>query len=198
MRTGPRDGYSIMNELAERDCILRVKDGDETGFDELFEAYHRRIVGLALRFVSHEHLAHEIAQEVFLVAFQEMRRWRGEARFSTWLFRTAMNFSLTYVRDERKQARIKQGAIDDESDEATDELTMREELRTSIDSAVQSLPPRQGTVFYLRRYNDAKMHEIASTLNISEAGARASYYQAVRSLRTQLRGVAPIANVRCG
>ena len=187
-----------MNELAERDCILRVKDGDETGFDELFEAYHRRIIGLALRFVSHEHLAHEIAQEVFLVAFQEMRRWRGEARFSTWLFRTAMNFSLTYVRDERKQARIKQGAIDDESDEPTDELTMREELRTSIDSAVQSLPPRQDTVFYLRRYNDAKMHEIASTLNISEAGARASYYQAVRSLRTQLRGVAPVANVRCG
>jgi len=185
-----------MNACAERNCILRMKEGDESGFDELFEAYHRRVIGLALRFVTHEHLAHEVAQEVFLVAFQELRRWRGEARFSTWLFRTALNFALTYVRDERKHQRVKLGTDNYDFDLACDELTIRDETRASIEDAVRALPPRQSTVFVLRRYRDAKIPEIASTLNISEAGARASYYQAVRSLRFQLRAMAPDSGER--
>ena len=185
-----------MNACTERNCILRMKEGDESGFDELFEAYHRRVIGLALRFVTHEHLAHEVAQEVFLVAFQELRRWRGEARFSTWLFRTALNFALTYNRDERKQQRFRQGKNDLEADLACDELTMRDEMRSSIDHAVRALPPRQSSVFVLRRYREAKIPEIASTLKISEAGARASYYQAVRSLRFQLRSMAPDSGER--
>jgi len=179
-----------MDRIAEQECIARFQAGDESAFDDLFQANQRQVTALALRFAANETIALDIAQEVFLLAFQELRVWRGEARLSTWLHRTTLNIALTHIRQERRQQRMKDVDENDGVAPAMDDITIQDEIKSSIDSAVKALPPRQHSVFTMRRYAEMDMSEIATRLKISEAGAKASYWKAILALRVQLRTMA--------
>lgn len=178
-----------MDLEAESECIARFKNGDESAFNDLFEAHHPQTLALAKRFSMNETLALDIAQEAYLLAFQELRQWRGEARFSTWLHRTTINVAMDHIRRECRQQKMKQLDLQERS-VSPEDLAVKEETRTTIDNAVRSLPPRQCMVFQLRRYAGATIEEIAVKLQITEAGAKANYTRAICALRLQLRALA--------
>jgi RNA polymerase sigma-70 factor (ECF subfamily) len=178
-----------MDLEAELECIARFKNGDESAFNDLFEAHHPQTLALARRFSMNESLALDIAQEAYLLAFQELRRWRGEARFSTWLHRTTINVAMDHIRRECRQQKIKELELGERS-ESPEDLAAREETRSCIDSAVHSLPPRQRTVFRLRRYAGMTLEEITAKLGITEGGVKANYARAVYALRIHLRALA--------
>ena len=187
-----------MNEETERDLIARFQGGDQGAYGELFDAHHRRVIHLALQILRNEEAALDVAQEVFLRAFEELPHWRGEARFSTWLYRTALNVCFERIRAEERQRRIREQAPAGETADPPEIALLGDELIRAIDRAVRALPPRQRVIFALKQYQDMRFFEIAALLDITEGGAKASYHKALLALREKLKDVAPGASRLAG
>ncbi len=180
-----------MENDIEQKLIARFQGGDHSAYAELFEANQRRVIHMALQILRQEEAALDAAQEVFLRAFEELPHWRGEARFSTWLYRTAMNVCFERIRAEERQRRATRQSQPPALAPSPDEHVMSSELGRAIDAAVQSLPPRQRAIFVLKQYEELRFSDIATLLEISEGGAKASYHKALMTLRDKLRLLAP-------
>lgn len=180
-----------MNDELEKVLITRFQNGDAAAYGELFEANHRRVINLGLHILRNEESALDVAQEVFLRAYEELGRWRGEARFSTWLYRTALNVCFERIRAEEKQRKIKDRMPGEESGGDPEQGMVNGEIMLAIDAAVRALPPRQRAIFALKQFNELRFLEIAQLLDITEGGAKASYHKALLTLRERLKEHAP-------
>lgn len=180
-----------MDEELERSLISRFQKGDLSAYNELFESNHRRVLNLGLRMLRNEESSLDMAQEVFMRAYEELPDWRGEARFSTWLFRTALNVCYERIRAEEKQRKIRAIPFTQEFHAPPEEEASSTETRSAIDRAIKLLPARQQTIFVLKQYEELRFHEIAKLLEITEGGAKASYHKALMSLRERLKEWAP-------
>ena len=187
-----------MNDEIERSLIARFQSGDESAYTELFEANHRRITHLGLQIMRNEESALDVAQEVFMRAYEELPNWRGEARFSTWLYRTAMNVCFERIRAEEKQRKIRDHMPEPEVAPSPEVSAVGGEIIKAIDAAVKSLPERQRVIFALKQYQELRFAEIASLLDITEGGAKASYHKALLALRERLKTLAPESGVLNG
>ena len=157
----------------------------------MFDANQRPVLNLALRMLRVEESALDVAQEVFMRAYEELPRWRGEARFSTWLYRTALNVCYERIRAEEKQKRLKANAVPGEDSPAPEVGLSGLETKAVIERAIRTLPARQRTIFILKQYEELRFSEIAERLNITEGGAKASYHKALLALRDRLKELAP-------
>jgi len=180
-----------MDEDTERELIARFQNGDQGAYGDLFEAHQRRVIHLALQILRNQEAALDVAQEVFLRAFEELPHWRGEARFSTWLYRTALNVCFERIRAEERQRRIRDEAREPDTAASPEIAALGGEVIVAIDRAVRTLPPRQRAIFVLKQYQDMRFFEIAALLDITEGGAKASYHKALLALRERLKDVAP-------
>lgn len=180
-----------MNEDLEKSLIRRFQAGEQAAFAELFEANERRIIHLGLQVMRNEEAALDVAQEVFMRAFEELPNWRGEARFSTWLYRTALNVCFERIRAEEKQRKIRDQLPAPELADSPELSASGSEIMAAIDQAVQALPPRQRAIFALKQYQNMRFFEIAALLDITEGGAKASYHKALLALRERLKNLAP-------
>jgi RNA polymerase sigma-70 factor (ECF subfamily) len=180
-----------MDDELERTLIARFQRGDVSAYGELFESNHRQVLNLALRMLRVEESALDVAQEVFMRAYEELPKWRGEARFSTWLYRTALNVCYERIRAEEKQRRIRGITPEVELMPPPDVNLGAAEVRTAIEKAIKTLPSRQQTIFVLKQYEELRFSEIAKMLEITEGGAKASYHKALMALRERLKEWAP-------
>lgn len=180
-----------MNDELERSLISRFQAGDQHAYGELFEANQRRIIHLALQILRNEESAMDVAQEVFMRSYEELPKWRGEARFSTWLYRTAMNVCFERIRAEDKQRKIRDNLPERELANSPEVSAVGGEIISAIDQAVKELPPRQRAIFVLKQYQELRFSEIATLLEITEGGAKASYHKALLALRERLKDLAP-------
>lgn len=180
-----------MDDVVERSLIARFQNGDPSAYSELFESNHRRVLNLGLRMLRNEESALDVAQEVFMRAYEELPNWRGEARFSTWLYRTALNVCFERIRAEEKQRRIRDRSPEEELVPSPELHISSTEVRTAIDKAIKTLPARQQTIFVLKQYEELRFSEIAVMLEITEGGAKASYHKALMALRDRLKEWAP-------
>ena len=124
-------------------------------------------------------------------AFEELPHWRGEARFSTWLYRTALNVCFERIRAEERQRRIRDIPQATASADPPDVHVEGGEVMAAIDRAVRALPPRQRAIFVLKQYQEMRFFDIAVMLDITEGGAKASYHKALLALRERLKDHAP-------
>lgn len=180
-----------MNEDLEKSLIARFQSGDAGAYGELFEANHRRVVNLGLHILRNEESALDVAQEVFLRAYEELNRWRGEARFSTWLYRTALNVCFERIRADEKQRKIRDRSPGEQLAHEPEREMVNGEIMRAIRDSVQELPPRQRSIFVLKQFHELRFIEIAQLLDITEGGAKASYHKALLTLRDRLKDLAP-------
>jgi RNA polymerase sigma-70 factor (ECF subfamily) len=180
-----------MDDTVERGLIVRFQSGDLSAYSELFDSNHRRVLNLGLRMLRNEEAALDVAQEVFMRAYEELPNWRGEARFSTWLYRTALNVCFERIRAEEKQRKIRDRSPEEELIPSSEINLSAGEVRTAIDKAIKTLPARQQTIFVLKQYEELRFSEIANMLEITEGGAKASYHKALMALRERLKEWAP-------
>jgi len=180
-----------MDDVEERALIARFQKGDTSAYSELFESNHRRVLNLGQRMLRNEESALDVAQEVFMRAYEELPNWRGEARFSTWLYRTALNVCYERIRAEEKQRRIRDRSTESEPGPSPELHISSTEIRNAIDKAIKTLPARQQAIFVLKQYEELRFSEIATMLEITEGGAKASYHKALMALRERLKEWAP-------
>ncbi len=167
-----------------------ARGGDRSAFGELVRRTHADTFTLARRLVSDEDDAREVVQEAYLRAFRSIRRFRGDAQFTTWLYRITANCASNQLGRRR---RTRHEPLDDEM-AITDHHPDRDPvlaadastLRSRVEAAIEELPPRLRAVVVLRDVYDLNHAEIADELGISESAAKVRLHRARRRLRAQV------------
>jgi RNA polymerase sigma-70 factor (ECF subfamily) len=183
----------------EQDLIARVQRGQNELFYELVRPYERRVYAAALAILRSETDAEDVAQEAMLKAFANLRQFRAEARFSTWLIQITVNEALMRRRRERTvvmegidDRRDKEGESDyaprDFADwrEIPSEALERKEVRQRLAEALGTLDRKYREVFVLRDMEQLNIQETAEALGISVASVKTRLLRARLMLRDLL------------
>jgi RNA polymerase sigma-70 factor (ECF subfamily) len=183
----------------EQDLIARVQRGQHELFYELVQPYERRVYAAALAILRNEADAEDAAQDAVLKALANIRQFRAEARFSTWLIQITVNESL--MRRRRQKTRAVE-SIDEHRDEEGEyrprdfadwreipsEALERKEVRQKLAEALGSLDRKYREVFMLRDMEQLNIQETAETLGISIASVKTRLLRARLMLRDLLAG----------
>ena len=187
------ENHSISASLRDAELIARAQNGEESAFEALFHAYKRRIYLLCLRMIGNAAEAEELMQEAFLQLFRKIKTFRGEAAFSTWLHRIAMNISLMRLR-KRKLKDIPMDSGDDHDKEDRPErqygsadLSLTGLVdRVSLELAIAKLPQGYKRVFELHDVLGYEHNEIAEMLGCSVGNSKSQLHKARLRLRKLL------------
>lgn len=180
-----------MNALQERQWVEAARKGDQAAFEQLVRAYEKRVFALTLRMCGSPEDAAEAAQETFLAVWQGLGSFRGEASFSTWLYRLASNACVDFLRRENRHRAAAGPSIDDEemnlvvSDPAPtpQEAAERAELRSQVEAGLRELPPEYRQVLILREIHQLSYEEIGQALCLDSGTVKSRISRGRKRLR---------------
>jgi RNA polymerase sigma-70 factor, ECF subfamily len=181
---------SVMpTELGE--LVASAKAGDRGAFDDLVKATYAQTYTLALRLTHNEEDARDVVQEAYLRAFKGLKKYRGDAQFTTWLYRITANCAATHLgkgnKHRHEDLEDSAATLFDERPEADPSVSADASiLRDRVNVALQHLPPRLRAVVVLRDVYDLPHDEIAQELGITEAAAKVRLHRARKQLRERL------------
>lgn len=184
-----------MIDLQEQKWISAAKNGDQEAFSQLVLRYQKKVYALTLRMCRNPEDAEEAAQEAFLSAWQGLPFFRGEAAFSTWLYRLTSNSCLDLLRRENRHSAATGPSLDDDElsldlpDTAPTPETAAEqsELRDMIENGLQSLSPEYREVLVLREIHQLSYDEIAENLSLDLGTVKSRISRGRRQLREYLQ-----------
>ena len=183
-------GVAVAGRDAE--CVARARAGDRDALEELFRRYHRQVSAVVARVLDHPSDVEDIVQDTFVRAFRGLASFRGEAAFSTWLCRIAINAALRRARQVQAQPALLSEMAGGSSEwEPADRANLEAlvEQRASereIRGAVAALPPKHRLVVSLRYFDGYTCEEIAVLLGCSVGTVWSRLYYAHRKLRALL------------
>ncbi len=184
----PQSNREMAGELAE--VVAAAKVGDRTAFEELVRATCADTYTLAYRLTGNEEDAQDVVQEAYLRAWKGLKRFRGDANFTTWMYRITANCSSSHLSRRsrnRHQALEEDITVLDERPEVDPETRLgAAEERHRLNAALQSLPAEMRSVVVLRDVYDLPHEAIAAELGISEGAAKVRLHRARKKLRERL------------
>ena len=162
----------------EKVVIEKVVNGDKNAYEELVLRNQKNVYNLALKMIGNEEDALDISQEAFFKAYRQLSSFRGESRFSVWLYRLTHNLCIDFLRRKPKSQVISL-TIQDEDGEIRDheipdvrnlpdDSFSRQELRDEIEAGINNLGDRHREIFVMREVAGMSYIEIASALELSE------------------------------
>lgn len=168
------------------EVIQRILGGETAAFEVLLRQHQQDIYRLTYRMTRNAEDAKDLAQETFVQAYRALGSFRGQSRFSTWLYRIAMNLCLNHLKST---AREDPAEVDDRQADARVNslgLLLTDERDRAVAQAIEELPPQQKATLTLRVHQGLSHKEIAQVLECSEGTAKANYFHAVRALQRRL------------
>lgn len=182
-----KERLSKYRELTDEELVQLVKGGNVEPFDELVRRHEVKIHNLCYKILKNYDDAKDMAQETFLKAYRNIMKFDGRSRFSTWLYRIAVNNCINFMKKERPTEKIKDEIIDIPKDDPVDRYK-KKQLRDTIFNAIAKLPEVQKSVFTLRALEDLPYQEISSILNKPVNTVKVNYHLAVKNLKNYLKG----------
>jgi RNA polymerase sigma-70 factor (ECF subfamily) len=193
------------SQMALRDpdirLMLRVRDGDDAAFAELVERFQHRLVAVMHHLLGSLHEAEDLAQEAFLRVYRTRKKYRPQAKFSTWLFTIANNLALNALRDKKRRPTLslevqESGPIGPRpGPQAPADLSetpsaglRHKELGDVIRLALDGLNERQRVAIVLNKFEDMNYAEIAEVMGLSQKAVKSLLSRARTKLREALQG----------
>jgi len=176
--------------------VHQVRKGSKKAFDKLVRKYAPLIFHLLYDMTGNYEDAEDLTQETFLRAFVNLSGYRGEAKFSTWLYRIAYNIGIDFRRKDKKISRVDLDPQDEKmslrwfDEKGFKGYTGEEE---AIESALKKLTQPQRMTVILNYYHGFRMREIGEILGCSEGTVRTHMFRALRRLRRELKDYSPKA-----
>jgi RNA polymerase sigma-70 factor (ECF subfamily) len=179
----------------DEELVARSRGGDLDSFNQLVLRWERPIYALAYRVIGREEDARDVCQETFLRAFRALGGFKGQAKFSSWIYRITLNLCRDWIRRERRQpvAQAPEGidivelagetAVPAES---VEDLVARREMGQVVARAMANLPEEQRTAIILKEYHGLTFQEIADLLECPLSTVKTRLYQGLSVLRRQL------------
>lgn len=178
--------------------VQRVQGGDLTAFDHLILKYRERVYGVVYNMTSNREDAADLTQDTFIKAFQSIHRFQGQSSFFTWLYRIAVNSTLTHLRKAKLRTFFSFEKIneEDKSSEVLGLLTDKsgadrelfvKELQEKLNEAMQKLSIKHRTVVTLFEIDGLSHEEIAEVMNCSVGTVRSRLHYAKQLLQSELQ-----------
>ncbi len=178
----------------DEELVARSIGGDTDSFNELVLRWERSIHALAYRTIGRREDARDICQETFLRAFRGLPAFRGQAKFSSWLYRIALNLCRDWMRRERRTPVVQAPSDADpveiaaaaDPSESIEDLIARRDLTRVVERAMARLPEEQRTAIVLKEYHGLTFQEIADVVGCPLSTAKTRVYQGLTVLRREL------------
>ena len=188
--------------VTDEELVARSVAGDTERFDQLILRWERPIYALAYRQIGREDDARDVCQEAFLRAFRALPGFKGQAKFSSWLYRITLNLCRDWMRRERRAPFVQApegmdvGDLADStasSAESIEDVVARKNLSQHVARAMQLLPEEQRSAVLLKEYHGLTFQEIAELQGCPLSTVKTRLYQGLTVLRRELekRGAGP-------
>ncbi len=189
-------------EDSERELVRAARNGDADAFGKLVVKYQRRIYGLVRRMTGDHGLADDLAQEAFIKAWRNIRKYRGRSAFYTWLYRIAMNTALTRLKQQKRLPYSGVESLENiphprpvpflgRTPEGGADRLRRKELDRALEKALQGLSSRHRAVVEMHVIDEISHREIARALKVSEGTVRSRLHYARKQLKKRLNRYLP-------
>jgi RNA polymerase sigma-70 factor, ECF subfamily len=189
------------SEISDLELVNRARAGELDAFEMLTARYEQRIFSLAMRLLRQEQDAEDVTQQTFLSALENLDGFRGEASFTTWLFRIATHAALKVIRKHKglktvslEETTEETGRIDSvphpefiaDWRQSPEQLVQKHEIQRLLDEALAQLDEKHRLVFLLRDVEGFSVKETAEALGLTEANTKVRLLRARLQLREQL------------
>ena len=187
-------------DVSDLSLVRRVQRGDKGAFDALVLKYQHKLVKLVMRYVRNPAEAEDIAQEAFIKAYRALPQFRGDSAFYTWLYRIAINTAKNAVvsrdrspieynidRHDNDESYEMQGRMKDS--ETPEGLVLTDEIRTTVNAAIDALPEDLRTAIVLRELEGLSYEEIAAAMDCPVGTVRSRIFRAREAIDHRLREV---------
>jgi RNA polymerase sigma-70 factor (ECF subfamily) len=190
-----RTGAAMEMTLTDDELVARSVGGDVDSFNQLILRWERPIYALAYRVIGREEEARDVSQEAFLRAYRGLPGFKGQAKFSSWLYRITLNLCRDWIRRERRApvVAVPEGmdAVDladsqDSPAESVEDLVGRREMSRAVARAMAELPEEQRSAILLKEYHGLTFQEIADMLHCPLSTVKTRLYQGLSVLRRRL------------
>ncbi len=180
-----------MSRDEERSLIQKAQKGDMAAFEALVRQHERMVYNLALRTLGNDSDAQDASQEAFIKAWTGLGSFRGDSKFSVWLYRLVSNVCMDMLRRRKNEALSLTVSDDDRGETILDipdessspqSLLEKKELREDIQSAINSLPEDYRRVILLRELADLSYEEIAKVLGLDIGTVKSRIFRARKKL----------------
>ncbi|HXD19249.1 MAG TPA: sigma-70 family RNA polymerase sigma factor [Vicinamibacterales bacterium] len=180
--------------LTDDELVARSMGGDAESFNQLILRWERPIYALAYRVIGREEDARDVCQETFLRAFRALPGFKRQAKFSSWIYRIALNLCRDWIRRQRRapvmqmpegvdpgELVAEQGPV-----ESIEDLVGRRQLSEVVEEAMALLPEEQRTAIVLKEYHGMTFQEIADMQGCPLSTVKTRLYQGLTVLRRHL------------
>ena len=187
----PADGGAIDFTLMER-----IGAGDHEAFRQLVVRHQNAVIGTVAKMLGNPSEAEDIAQQVFLRIWRHAKRYRPDAKFTTYLYTITRNLVFNETRRKSRKKEVSSDEREENSnrlieanpDRQPDAELLQAELQGAVDDAIAQLPETQRMAVVLRRYEQLSYEEIATVLGLSVSAIKSLLFRARTSLREALSG----------
>lgn len=180
-----------MTNQLEHTYLKRIVGGDTEAFSYFVDTYQDMAFTIAVRIVQNKEEAEDIVQEAFIKSFNRLPLFKGESKFSTWLYRIVYHSALDALR--RRKRSLDTHSVDLQDFEVVSDVSsvldqmMEEQTSTIIKSAIQELNPQQQTILTLYYYDCLSINEIAEIVAISLSAVKVNLFRARKRLYELLK-----------
>jgi len=176
--------------IGDAECVRRVQQGDTDSFEVLVQRHQKAIFNLVYRLLGDYDEAAEVAQEVFLSAFKSIQHFRGDANFSTWLYRIGLNHASTRRKslNSAQQRHISLEGMEVIADGSVDPAKSFEhkEIQERVQQALNNLDPADARLILLRDLQDVSYEDVAEMLVIPIGTVKSRLHRARQALKATL------------
>jgi RNA polymerase sigma-70 factor (ECF subfamily) len=178
---------SKYRELKDHELVKLVKAGELEPYDELVRRHQVKIHDLCYKMLRNYDDARDMAQETFLKAYRKINKFKGRSKFSTWLYRIAVNNCLNYIKKQKPTEELFEEITSKGQDDPV-QILKGKRFRERIQAAVAKLPEVQKAVFTLRTLEDLSYQEVSDILKKPISTIKVNHHLAVKNLRSYLKG----------
>lgn len=181
-----------MTREEEYAVIRRVCAGDADAFEALVTAYQKQVYNLALRTVGSEEDAADMTQEAFLRAYRSLGSFRGDSKFSVWLYRLTTNICIDFLRSRGRRPTVSLTTVDEDDEPQEMEVAddrfdpvqslERAELRRAVQRGLNALPEDYRRILMLRELSGMSYAEIGQVLRLEEGTVKSRLFRARKKL----------------
>jgi RNA polymerase sigma-70 factor, ECF subfamily len=193
-------GLLMDGDTGDMGLVLRVQKGDKTAFDLLVRKYQHKVIKLVSRYMRDTADAEDVAQEAFIKAYRALPQFRGDSAFYTWLYRIAINTAKNAIasrsrspidfdldmQNVEESSSMQSRLADPETPES---LLQTEEIRTTVNQAIEALPEELRTAIVLRELEGLSYEDIAQAMDCPVGTVRSRIFRAREAIDRRLSEV---------
>lgn len=179
--------------LSDSEIINKILSGSVNLFEVIMRRYNQRLFRVQRSYISDEEAIKDTLQLTYIKAFENLDSFRGDARFSTWITRIAINEALKYLNRRKRYSKLQ--LVDEHtpmnehtinSNRTPEDHTIQNDFRVLLEEVIDKLPPKYRSVYLMREVEDMDTQETAECLELSQSNVKVRLHRAKKMLQGEI------------